>query len=237
MLKPYAYEGANITTILSNRLAYIYENIPKLQALIYPPTQYFNFQLPSSSHHSNLELPYTRAKYTLWHLGIKDVTKEKEEALLKNIHTLLIRDETVREKLKNYLNVDLIPEEYKKGRSYYDTYEEKKHEIYPEVLDENNVLVKDEKYASIVKNLFNINISPGLADDEILKNQPKTFMIVCEWDSRKDESIIYAERLKRVGVEVDVYYYQYGFHGIITGGSEISMSMRRDLIRFIADYV
>ena len=46
-------------------------------------------------------------------------------------------------------------------------------------------------------------MSPGLADDDILKGQPDAYLIVAETDILKDEDLIYAERLRRAGI----YFY------------------------------
>jgi len=42
-------------------------------------------------------------------------------------------------------------------------------------------------------------MSPGLADTSELKGQPDAYFIVSEYDIIKDETIIFAERLKKAG--------------------------------------
>ena len=215
----------------------MYENIPKLQTLIYPPTQYFNFSLPSSVHYSGLEQPYTRAKFCLWHLGLTHANEYQEDLLIRNIHTLLIEDKQLKAKLQSYLDVDLIPEMFKEKKEYYYNYNNIKSVIYPDESKMDAKLAKNEKLATLLKQLFNENISPGLTGDESLKKSPKTFMIVCEYDARKDEALIYAERLRRLNVYVDVAFYENGFHGMLLGTSPVSMSMRNDLMYFIKDNI
>lgn len=91
----------------------------------------------------------------------------------------------------------------------------------------------EKNFQSLLFNLFKTNVSPGLADDQQLKFQPKTYMMVCEYDSRKDEALIYAERMSRQGVWVDVSFYENGFHDSILEDSEIGSQMRDDLISYL----
>jgi acetyl esterase/lipase len=224
--------GANIASILSLKFIQDGKYKPKLQALVYPPTQYFNFLLPSSIQYSNLE-PTSRAKLSLFHMGLKRVNKIQEEFLIKNLHTLLIQDKDLRKEYENRLRIDLIPEIYRINKNYYNNSESLNNFIYP-TDEEYNIEDCDKDFRNLVKNLFNYNISPGLLDDESLKDQPTTLVLVCEHDTRKDEGLIYAERLKNAGNSVDVQFYENGFHGIfMSENSLVSKKMRLDLIDFI----
>ena len=91
----------------------------------------------------------------------------------------------------------------------------------------------EKNFQSLLYNLFNTNISPGLADDQQLKYQPKTYMMVCEYDTRKDEALIYAERLSRQGVWVDVSFYEKGFHSSVMENTDTGRQMREDLISYL----
>lgn len=95
------------------------------------------------------------------------------------------------------------------------------------------MLEKDKNFQSLIYNLFNTNISPGLADDQQLRLQPKTYMIVSEYDSRKDEALIYAERMSRLGVWVDVAFYERGFHCTVFDDSHTGRTMRNDLVNYL----
>ena len=151
---------------------------------------------------------------------------------MRNYHTLFV-EENFRKKFKSYLDINLIPEIYRKDKSYYDNYDKLEKYLYPEKFEENSKLANDKEFASIAKNLMNINFSPGLADDEILKSQPKTFMAVSEFDSRKDEMLIYAQRLSKNGVSVDIAFYENGFHGSFYSNSSVAVLMKKDLVNYI----
>ncbi|CAF0963555.1 unnamed protein product [Adineta ricciae] len=64
--------------------------------------------------------------------------------------------------------------------------------------------------------LFDENISPLLADDEILHNSPATFIVACTYDVLLSDAQLYFERLQRLNVK-DVIYREYRiFHGVMT---------------------
>ena len=234
--------------------------------------------MPSMIAHSNLDLPFSRSRMALWHLGIPIVTQEQETFLNNNFHTLLVNDERLRKKFKHCLDFSLIPEIYRKNRYYYDSYKQVQNIVYPNCIEkfkpkrysldcgyhiedyefipstnskrfssvssltsrspspiEYPALFDDQNFLKLVENLFDERISPGLMPDEKLRNQPKTFMIVCEFDTRKDESLIYAERLKRAGNYVDVKFYENGYHGIINSNQRVALNMKNDLVKFVKE--
>jgi len=178
-------------------------------------------------------------KLILWALGEKNVSKELENCLRSNEHVLLIEDIEERKKYANYLNPDLIPNIYKTGKNYYNNVDKYKNsKLIEDKLRTNSILKKNQKIANIVKNLFNSDLSPGLVSDEVLKKLPKAYIVTVEFDELKDESIIYAERLRRCGVEVKVAYYEDGFHGIVTfvnndSLNTVALQIVDDLINYI----
>jgi len=173
----------------------------------------------------------------LWHLGLGNANDYQEELLLKNLHTLLIDDKELKHKYQSYLDIELIPETFKMNREYYYAYNNLTRWIYPEESKADKDLEKDEELTKTLKKLFDKKLSPGLEDDEVIKKSPKTFMIVCEYDSRKDESLMYLERLRRLNVDVDVAYFDKGFHGMLLGQTSDSISMRNDLISYVKDNI
>lgn len=52
-----------------------------------------------------------------------------------------------------------------------------------------------------------------IADQEVLQHLPKTYILTCEHDVRRDDGIMYAKRLESAGVEVTLDHFEDGFHG------------------------
>jgi acetyl esterase/lipase len=95
-----------------------------------------------------------------------------------------------------------------------------------------------------------------------LKLLPKAYFLVLEWDTLKDQCLIYAERLKSNNVPVEVSFYENGYHGmvpfidqkgiklyyyliiekrflffqsILADGYELSRKMLNDLVKYIQE--
>ena len=68
--------------------------------------------------------------------------------------------------------------------------------------------------------LFNKDLSPLLATDDELKCLPPAYCVILEWDMLRDEGLLYAERLRLNGCNVEVDLYENAFHGIATSISD-----------------
>lgn len=225
--------GALISINISNILLSKGKFRPKCQGLIYPPTQYFDFKLPSQIKYGLYDGSFSRAKFALWHLGIKNVNRIQEEILIKNVHqSILVKNKKLFEKYSRYLDVGRIPEKYKKNKVYYDCHQtEKDKENMNKKVQE--YISKNPEYVEKIAHLLEPNLSPCLADDKWLRNQPNSFIIACEMDSRKDEGLLFAERLKSVEVPVQVELYEQAFHGDVTNKKCAAQKMKIDLLDFI----
>lgn len=212
--------------------------LPKIQILIYPWLQMFTFHLPSLIHYSDTGLVRATqvdlVDYVSWYLGVKNVSEEIRKNLLVNNHTLLISDPEKRRLIGSYLNASLIPEEYRSGKKYYD----QEAELFPSYeLDKNSVL-RDPKYFEYFKKASDPQVTPLFAEHKSLIGLPKTYFVITEWDSLKDEAILYSLRLKDAGVDVNVKFYEDGFHGIalLVGeltGYQLADKIIRDMIGYI----
>ncbi|RNA10534.1 arylacetamide deacetylase-like [Brachionus plicatilis] len=207
--------GGNIAMVLSKRLAKEIKVKPIFQILIYPWTQLAFPNLPSLHMYKTGLLEAIHHSYLkLWYLGFNQIDENIKELMDSNNHTLLL-NETERQKMISYLDVNLIAEKYKKGKFYYKTFDLKNFSlINTGKLDENSVLVKNKDFAEKIKKLFAEEVSPALTSLEELKFQPKTYEIICEIDSLKDEGLILSERLRQAGVEVRLAFYDQCFHGM-----------------------
>lgn len=213
--------------------------------LIYPRTQFYTYLLPSTVVYAGKNLLDTSGisgtKTILWYSGINIVTKEMIDAIRSNNHTLLIENVNLRKKYQNYLDLNIIPDKYKKGKSYYNGYDSlvKQNMIYPSELHDESIFKRDNTVANSVKKLLTPDASPGLADDSLLKQLPKAYFVVCEWDPLKDQILIYAERLRRNGVQVDIDFYENCFHGVsqLLNSYKIANKMLDGVIKFIKNNI
>lgn len=229
--------GGNAAMVLSKRLAIETKIKPIFQVLIYPWTQLAFENTPSSlGFKGGLLGALDLAKLKLWYVGLDTVTDEMKDSLLSNNHTLLL-DEKERQKMKSYLDINLIDYKYKQNKDYYETYG-KVSLFNSGRLDENSILSKNKAFVEKVKRLFSEDVSPGLASLEQLRYQPKTYEIICEWDSLKDEGLILSERLRQAGVDVKVAFYEQCFHGMVSmmhsfNWFHLSTKILNDLILYI----
>lgn len=220
---------------------------PKLQVLIYPWLQQFDFTLPSYKKYTTDRVfsfaGVSLIKMALWYLGETDVTDEMLNAVTNNEHIQLIEDENIRLQYASYLNADLIPDKYKMGKSYYNNYKKLKDtKLFTSELNDTSILTRNKDFSKLVTNLFNLDVSPALVDDNLLKKLPQAYFAIVEWDELKDEGLIYSERLRLNGVKVDVSYYETGFHGIITVisdafTSKVAEKMIDDVVAYIKEYL
>jgi acetyl esterase/lipase len=208
--------GGGLVSIILQRFARLNKTMPKLQVLTYPWLQMFNAKLPSKLEYktkSTLRDTLHLSRLSLYYLG-KSYLSSEPDLIDSNQHTLLVENQELKRKIKSFLSTDLIPEKYKQGKSYYKEYEKLKDEdIYPEKFSENSRLENDPDFRASLIHLHSVEMSPGLADDETLKALCKAYFLIAEWDVLKDEGLIYAERLRRSGVEVEVDFHQDMFHG------------------------
>ncbi|CAF0908968.1 unnamed protein product [Brachionus calyciflorus] len=206
--------GGNMALVLSQRLYERRRIKAKLQVLIYPWIQMFNLRLPSHLRYKPLFPTLNSAKIILWYLGFQQITTEMETFLLENKHTLLVKDQKLRDKVRSYLDVDTIPKKFKQTKSYYNNYA---NDLFENITDiSREPLLRNTKFIKQVSKLVDTDLSPGLADIEILRRMPDTYMLVFEWDGLKDEQLIFAERLRLAGVPVNLVFNEEGFHGIST---------------------
>ncbi len=162
------------------------KNQPIQIVLIYPQVLIDNQRaLPSALYYHDKGLPldslFTAAKAFTWYLGIDNSIEEVEEFLRTNSHYLLL-EESERKKFLSFLDVEKIPAEYKKDRTYYETHTKY---ILPEMFDDNSLFHFDPLTADNFKQLFLPELSPLFADHEVLTKLPKTYAIVLEWDILK----------------------------------------------------
>lgn len=101
----------------------------------------------------------------------------------------------------------------------------------------HNDQINEESHQDTWK-LFDHNISPLLADDEIFSNSPSTFIAACTYDVLLSDSQLYFQRLQKLNVK-DIDYREYSiFHGAMTFlDFPVAFSEAFDLVYDSAQYV
>ena len=234
--------GGNIVAAVSQRLLKEGKKQPKLQVLIYPWLQMFNMQLPSCQIYdakgifSSLGLSF--GKMVKWYLGVMD--DDIEHLVDYNQLYTLLPPERVK-KMDEYLDIKLIAGKYvsKVEKEYYQNYTTK-HEVSSneQVKAVLNKVKNDDKLKAQLLKVFTPEVSPAIAEPESIKGLPRAYFVIAEWDTLKDEGLIYAERLARAGVDVTVKYYPGAFHGVINFHQLTKTKMiSKDLISFIKENI
>ncbi|KAM7108155.1 LOW QUALITY PROTEIN: neutral cholesterol ester hydrolase 1 [Ciconia maguari] len=165
----------------------------KLQALIYPVLQAFDFNTPSYQQNMNMPvLPrYVMIKYWIDYFnGNYDLA----HSLLINNHTALDVGQAL--SFRGRLNwTSLLPSSFKKN--------------YKPVIQTTG---KAEIIQEIPA-LLDVRASPLLAENETLQLQPKTYILTCRTNVLRDDGVMYAKRLENAGVEVTLDHFDDCFHG------------------------
>ncbi|KAM9241704.1 LOW QUALITY PROTEIN: arylacetamide deacetylase-like 4 [Dugong dugon] len=63
--------------------------------------------------------------------------------------------------------------------------------------------------------LFEVGNSPLIVDDETIAKLPEAFLLSCEYDILRDDTLLYKKQLEEQGVPVTWYHVEDGFHGSI----------------------
>ncbi|XP_034954147.2 arylacetamide deacetylase-like 3 [Zootoca vivipara] len=158
------------------------EDLPRLRAqvLIYPFLQAVDFDLPSYQQNQSVPPLFRKrvVKFGMTYITGKDVNVDR---VIKGAHL----PPDLREKYKKWISADYIPEEFK-ARGYA----LKAPAPFSEELYEKN------------KRALEAMFSPLLAEDDIIRQLPETFILTCEYDVLRDDGLLYKKRLEDNGVPV-----------------------------------
>lgn len=224
--------GGNAVAVISLRLKKEKIKLPRLQVLIYPWIQMYNFRTASSKKYYSEFLE----RFALWYLGFTDskLLDELAPLLTTNEVSTLIKDIKLKDKIISSVDSNLVPEKYKKNYDYYDNYNVKNQ--FPETSD--HPILKNSDISEKLKLLFTPEISPNIADIEELEGLPEAYFILTEHDMNKDSCFIFAERLREAKNKVEIKYYENAFHGMFQminerDGFNVSREMLTDLVNYI----
>lgn len=231
--------GGDAAIVVSMRLAQAKLRMPKLQVLVYPWVQKFFLRLPSSLRYAQTSVFRSSKsklnKYGNWYLGVTNMTDELSRVYQNDELFGLIETDSERKFIIDCLDVNKIPDKFKLDKSFYETHT---RFVFPERVPDDSVLRTDPQLASKLKKLLLPEVSPLLASKDLLARLPKTYMIALEWDSLKDDALLFAQRLKEAGVNTHVEFYTDAFHGmaIMTQpglGYQKARDIQDDLLKYL----
>ncbi|XP_027029620.2 neutral cholesterol ester hydrolase 1 isoform X2 [Tachysurus fulvidraco] len=171
----------------------------KVQALIYPVLQALDFNTPSYQQNGDVPILYRSLMIRFW-LEYLNGDQNLIYALLVNNHTALdLNKDTASAKEKLNWSQLLSP----KFTKHYK----------PVVPQQGSPQILQQ-----LPGLLDSRAAPLLAEPEVLKLVPPTYIMTCEHDVLRDDGLMYARRLEEVGVPVTSDHYEQGFHGIMMFG-------------------
>uniref|UniRef100_A0A9J7Z0L3 Arylacetamide deacetylase-like 4 n=2 Tax=Cyprinus carpio TaxID=7962 RepID=A0A9J7Z0L3_CYPCA len=189
--------GANLAAALCQRLSKTPDchlPSPCAQVLIYPALQMADFHLPSYQQNHSVPILF-RGRAVFYFLQYLNGNTSVIQQILEGKHVPI----ELKLRFKKWLDLDNLPPQFRKGARS------------PQVIPSH-----DSDVYHIIKQGLDPEISPLLAEDDVLRLAPSTFILTCEFDVLRDDGILFRKRLKDAGVEVTWEHLSDGFHGIIS---------------------
>ncbi|XDV51520.1 hypothetical protein PO909_020383 [Leuciscus waleckii] len=189
--------GGNLAAALCQRLSKTQDGhlpSPCAQVLIYPALQMADFHLPSYQQNHSVPILF-RDRTVFFFLQYLNGNTSVSQQILEGKHV----PAELKRHYEKWLDPDNLPPQFRKGA------------ISPPVIASH-----DADVYHIIKQGLDPEFSPLLAEDDVLRLNPPTFVLTCEFDVLRDDGILFQKRLKDVGVDVKWEHLSDGFHGIIS---------------------
>jgi acetyl esterase/lipase len=189
--------GGNLATVISQSLIEKKVATPKIQVLVYPIMQFFDFTLPAY----RINLP-KRILGQISHENFLNFIHyltghEAEDSVLNNGHTTHTQKDSV---FSQYVSIDFLPDKFKNHNLQSVSHANDTKESYKRVRD---ILLSKEMSPLLVEDHHLIRYTPA-----------NTVLITTEMDILRDDGFIYAGRLKKLGLNIQHQHYHNMFHGI-----------------------
>ncbi|XP_047439573.1 arylacetamide deacetylase-like 4 [Mugil cephalus] len=189
--------GANLAAALCQRLARREDRhlpSPCAQLLVYPALQMADFNLPSYQQNHAVPILF-RGRMAFYFLQYLNGDMSLCQEVLDGIHV----PTELRPRFKDWLSPSNLPPEcFERGFSE------------PPAPDYDGAVYHE------VKAGLEAEVSPLLADDDVIRKTPPTFILTCEYDVLRDDGILYRKRLLDLGKDVTWEHVIDGFHGMIS---------------------
>lgn len=212
--------GGNLAAVIGQQLIEHDILIPKIQVLIYPVLQFFDFTLPSYVENLPKRILGSISKDNFKNFIHYFTGVEVDDSIFLNGHTTAYQKES---NLSSYVNRKYLPKKYlskfSETQLSNDTY---------------------GKYSKLSEILLSNKVSPLLVEDFYLrKNTPDfTILLTAGIDMLRDDGFIYAARLKNLGKNIEHMHFENLFHGIfglLHGPLEFSRA--KYLVKTVAEHI
>lgn len=188
--------GANLAAALCQRLAKREDGhlpSPCAQVLVYPALQMADFNLPSYQQNHAVPILF-RGRMAFYFLQYLNGDMSVCQDVLEGIHV----PTELRPRYKEWLSISNLPPEcLARGISEHPT---------PEY---------DGGVYHTIKAGLEPEVSPLLAEDDVIQKTPPTFILTCEYDVLRDDGILYRKRLLDLKKDVTWQHVIDGFHGMV----------------------
>ncbi|KAI7792631.1 hypothetical protein IRJ41_019014 [Triplophysa rosa] len=188
--------GGNLASAVTQQMA-LDASAPfkfKVQALLYPVLQSLDFNTPSRQQNRNMPILNAPLMARLL-LEYFNGSQALVSSLLANRHLALNQGQEIAAAKAKINWTQLLPAAAQKNFK----------PVVP--------LQGDQKMIEILKFMLDVRASPLLAEQEVLKAVPPTYIMTCELDMLRDDGLMYGRRLEEAGVAVTIDHYEDGFHG------------------------
>ncbi|CAM4731972.1 unnamed protein product [Leuciscus chuanchicus] len=189
--------GGNLAAALCQRLSKTQDGhlpSPCAQVLIYPALQMADFHLPSYQQNHSVPILF-RDRMVFFFLQYLNGNTSVSQQILEGKHV----PAELKRHYEKWLDPDNLPPQFRKGAISLPVIASHDADVY-----------------HIIKQGLDPEFSPLLAEDAVLRLNPPTFVLTCEFDVLRDDGILFQKRLKDVGVDVKWEHLSDGFHGIIS---------------------
>ena len=193
-------------------------SLPKirLQSLIYPGLQFFDFYLPAYVKHGNGPGLLRKRNAINFLLSYAFGNDSLYNAFASNSH---ISDELRNSKYATYVNVDILPKD-----------------IQGNIEDRVPDFTGNKTLSDAIEHIMlDPRFAPLMSSDEELALLPPTYILTAEFDVLRDDSFLAAGRLKNVGVPVEHIYLpgeEHGFLNLITVDNNVKEEIKRFAVFF-----
>uniref|UniRef100_A0A8D3B790 Arylacetamide deacetylase-like 4 n=2 Tax=Scophthalmus maximus TaxID=52904 RepID=A0A8D3B790_SCOMX len=188
--------GANLAAALCQRLARREDGhlpSPCAQILVYPALQMADFNLPSYQQNQAVPILF-RGRMVFYFLQYLSADTSACQDVLEGNHV----PTELRPRYESWLSASHLPPE-----------------CLARGISERPTPQYDAELYHVVRAGLEPEVSPLLADDDVIRKTPPTFLLTCEFDVLRDDGILYRKRLLDLKRDVAWQHVRDGFHGMM----------------------